>query len=85
MYGVVSSHPCARGWEIYSQDIFIPSSFYTVKHFLLLFKNYEGSRKELEVGGEGKRNMRTESLLGDPKLVKNTLEYVEGTGRFNFA
>ena len=28
--------------------IFIPSSFYTVKHFLLLCKNYEGPRKELK-------------------------------------
>jgi hypothetical protein len=35
--------------------IFIPSSFYTVKHFLLLYKNYEGSRKELKEVGE--RNM----------------------------
>ena len=34
-----------------------------------------------KVGG---RNMRMGSLLGDPKLVKNTLEYVEETGRFNF-
>ena len=28
--------------------------------------------------------MRTENLLGDPKLVNDTLEYVEKTGRFNF-
>ena len=55
----------------------------TVKHFLLLCKKYEGPRNELKkkVGG---RNMRTENLLGDPKLVKDTLEYVEKTGRFNF-
>ena len=55
-----------------------------VKHFLLLCKKYEGPRKELrkKVGG---RNMRMENLLGDPKLVKDTLEYVEKTGRFNFA
>jgi hypothetical protein len=54
-----------------------------VKHFLLLCKKYEGERKELKkkVGG---RNMRMGSLLGDPKLVKSTLEYVEETGRFNF-
>jgi len=26
----------------------------------------------------------TESLLGDPKIVKHTLEYVEKTERFNF-
>jgi len=55
----------------------------TVKHFLLLCKKYEGPRSELKkkVGG---RNMRVESLLGDPKLVRDTLEYVEKTGRFNF-
>jgi ribonuclease HI len=54
-----------------------------VKHFLLLCKKYEGPRNELKkkVGG---RNMRVENLLGDPQLVKETLEYVEGTGRFNF-
>ena len=27
--------------------------------------------------------MRMESLLGDPKLVKDTLEFVEKPGRFN--
>ena len=32
----------------------------------------------------GARNMRMESLLGDPKIVKETLEFVESTGRFNF-
>ena len=55
----------------------------TVKHFLLLCKKYEGPRNELKkkVGG---RNMRTEILLGDPKLVKDMLEFVENTGRFNF-
>ena len=55
----------------------------TVKHFLLTCRIYEGQRKELKkkVGG---RNMRTENLLGDPKLIKDTLEYVEKTGRFNF-
>jgi len=33
----------------------------------------------------GARNMRIQSLLGNPKLVKETLGYVEETGRFNFA
>ena len=28
--------------------------------------------------------MRMKNLLGDPQLVKEMLEYVEGTGRFNF-
>src|SRR5579859_7188748 len=49
-----------------------------IKYFLLLCKKYEGPRNELKknVGG---RNMRVENLLGDPKLVKYTLEYVEKT------
>jgi ribonuclease HI len=54
-----------------------------VKHFLLLCKKYEKQRRELKKK-VGARNMRTESLLGDPKLVKETLEFVEKTGRFNF-
>jgi hypothetical protein len=52
-----------------------------VKHFLLLCKNYE-QRNELKKVGA--RNMRTEILLGDPKLVKDTLEFVEKIGQFNF-
>jgi len=54
-----------------------------VKHFLLLCKNHEGPRKELRKKA-GWRNMRMENLLDDPKLVKDTLEYVEKIGRFNF-
>jgi hypothetical protein len=54
-----------------------------VKHFLLLCKNYEQQRKELRKK-VGVRNMRTEILLGDPKFIKETLEFVEKTGRFNF-
>ena len=55
----------------------------TVKHFLLLCPKYEEQRSELrkEVGD---RNMRLENLLGDPKIVRNTLEFVEKTKRFNF-
>jgi hypothetical protein len=55
-----------------------------VKHFLLLCKKHEGPRNELRKK-VGARNMRVESLLGDPKLIKETLEFVEKTGRFNFA
>ena len=29
--------------------------------------------------------MKVETLLGDPKLVQHTLEFVESIGRFNFA
>ena len=54
-----------------------------VQHFLLLCEKYEEPRNELrkEVGC---RNMRMENLLGDPKIVENTLNYVEKTKRFNF-
>ena len=55
----------------------------TVRHFLLLCKKYEEPRSELQ-RKVGRRNMRVESLLRDPKLVKDTLEFVEKTGRFNF-
>ena len=54
-----------------------------VKHFLLLCKKFEKQRRELKKK-VGARNMRMESLLGDPKIVKETLEFVEKTGRFNF-
>ena len=54
-----------------------------VKHFLLQCKHYEEPRRELR-RKVGARNMRMESLLGDPELVKETLEFVEKTGRFNF-
>ena len=65
-----SACDCGRGIE-------------TVKHFLLLCRKYEEPRNELQkkVGG---RNMRVENLLGDPKIVKDTLEFVEKTRRFNF-
>jgi len=53
-----------------------------VKHFPLLCKHYEELRNELKKVGA--RSMRTEILLRDPKIVKDTLEYVEKTGRFNF-
>ena len=55
----------------------------TVKHFLLHCKKYEEERKELKKAVK-ERNMRLENLLGDPKLVRHMLEYVEKTGRFNF-
>jgi len=54
-----------------------------VKHFLLLCKKYEEPRNELRKKVRW-RNMRMGNLLGDPKLVKDMLEFVEKTGRFNF-
>ena len=55
----------------------------TVKHFLLQCKKYEEQRNELRKK-VGQRNMRMGTLLGDPKLVKDTLEFVEKTGKFKF-
>jgi hypothetical protein len=42
---------------------------------------YDEERDELRrrVGVHG---MRTSLLLGDKKIIKNTMEYVEKTGRF---
>ena len=54
-----------------------------MKHFLLVCKKHDESRNELREK-VGRRNMRIESLLGDPKLVKDTLDFVEKTGWFNF-
>ena len=50
---------------------------------MLLCKKFEKQRRELK-RKVGARNMRMESPLGDPKIVKETLEFVEKTGRFNF-
>ena len=54
-----------------------------MSHYLLKCEIYEEERDALrrKVGVQG---MRVEQLLGDPKLVKHTLEFVERTQRFNF-
>jgi len=43
-------------------------------------RNYREQRKKLrrEVGAW---KMRMERLLGDPKILKHTLEYIKATGR----
>jgi tubulin alpha len=55
----------------------------TVKHFLLVCPIYErlrdGMRKEVGVGG-----MKMEKLLGDPRRIKDTVEFIESTERFDF-
>ena len=52
----------------------------TVEHFLLECRRYKEQRRTLrrEVG-VGK--MRVDRLLGDPRVIKKTLEYVKSTGR----
>ena len=55
----------------------------TVKHFLLDCRTHKNARKELrEIVGW--RNMRVQTLLSDPKVVRDTMEFVAKTGRFNF-
>ena len=53
----------------------------TVDHFLLNCELYDEERDELrrKVGAQG---MRASVLLGDIKVIKNTVEYIEKTGRF---
>jgi hypothetical protein len=52
-----------------------------VKHYLLDCRTHEESRKELREK-VGWRNMRVQKLLSNPKVVKNTMEFVDKTGRF---
>jgi ribonuclease HI len=53
----------------------------TVEHFLLECRRYKEQRRVLrQEVGVGK--MRVDKLLGDPKVIKKTLEYVKKTERF---
>ena len=53
----------------------------TVDHYLLNCELYDRQRDVLrrKVGAQG---MRTSALLGDNQIIKNTVEYIEETGRF---
>ena len=50
-------------------------------HFLLNCELYDEERDKLrrKVGVQG---MRTSVLLGDSTIIKDTIEYIENTGRF---
>ena len=50
-------------------------------HFLLNWELYDEERDKLrrKVGVQG---MRTSVLLGDSTIIKDTIEYIENTGRF---
>ena len=52
----------------------------TVEHYLLECRKYREERKKFrrEVGA---KKMRVARLLGDTKLIKHTLEYINATGR----
>ena len=53
----------------------------TVEHFLLNCELYDEERDKLrrKVGVQG---MRTSVLLGDNAIIKETIKYIENTGRF---
>ena len=53
----------------------------TVDHFLLNCELYDEERDKLrrKIGAQG---MRTSVLLGDSTTIKDTIEYIENTGRF---
>jgi hypothetical protein len=53
----------------------------TVEHFLLECKGYCRERWKLR-NKVGERNMKVETLLGRKDTVKDTMEYVEETKRF---
>jgi len=54
-----------------------------VKHFLLVCQKYERwrdrMRKAVGVGG-----MKMEKLLEDSRRIKDTIEFIESTERFEF-
>ena len=53
-----------------------------MEHFLLECRNYKDQRKSLrkEVGTV---NMRVDRLLGDPKFIRKTMQYINETGRLD--
>ena len=53
----------------------------TVEHYLMECPRFIKERKELRIKVRSK-GMSMERLLGDPKFVKHTMEYVKATGRF---
>ena len=54
----------------------------TVEHYLLECRNYKEQRRKLRMEvGTGK--MRVARLLGDPKMINHTMEYIKETGRLD--
>ena len=54
----------------------------TVEYYLLECRQYREQWKKLR-GEVGRGKMRMEILLGDPKIIKHTLEYIRETGRLD--
>ena len=55
----------------------------TVTHYLLVCNRYEQERETLRRKA-GEDGMKVENLLGTKKLLKHTLDFVQGTLRFPF-
>ena len=54
-----------------------------MQHFLLVCQKYERLRDRLrKVVGVG--GMKMEKLLGDPRRIQDTVEFIESTERFDF-
>ena len=53
----------------------------TVEHYLLNWELYDEERDALRRSVRAQR-MRINTLLGDAQIIKQTMEYVEKTGRF---
>ena len=54
-----------------------------MQHFLLVCQKYERLRDRLrKVVGVG--GMKMEKLLGDPRRINDTVEFIESTERFDF-
>ena len=52
----------------------------TVEHFLMECRRFKDARSELR-RNVGTRKMRVDRLLGDPKTIKYTAEYIKATSR----
>jgi len=55
----------------------------TVKHYLLNCELYDKERDVLRKG-VGAQGMRVDTLLGDSQMIRETIKYIEETGRFKF-
>jgi hypothetical protein len=53
-----------------------------IEYYLLERRNYRDQRKKLR-REMGRGKIRIEILLGDPKVIKHTREYIRETGRLD--
>jgi len=55
----------------------------SVRHYLLECQVWEEERDALR-RRVGHSNMRLETLLGDPRCIKETIEFIESTDRLQY-